>query len=86
MVQKCPAVITLKDDKGKIVFEVCQRRSKAIKSFLEKALQEKWVAKDDVFWIVKNTEQSKNIWEYLQLKEKLKKEEENGNETNISKI
>ena len=47
--QKCPGTITLKDEQGKVVFEVCHRRSKAIKVFLEKALLEKWVAKDDVF-------------------------------------
>lgn len=79
MVQKCPATIILKDDKGEVIFETFNRRSKAIKIFLEKALLEKWVAKDDVFWIVKNTDQSKNIWEYLKLKEKLRREEnENG--------
>ena len=76
MVTKCKGCITLTDDKGKIVCQVDNRRSKAIKMFLQTALKEKWVAKDDVFWIIKNTDQSKNIWEYLQLKDKLKKEED----------
>lgn len=82
MPTKCAGTIILKNDKGVVVYEVCHRRSKAIKIFLQKALKEKWVAKDDIFWIVKNTDQSKNIWEYLELKKRLKLEddldEENG--------
>lgn len=76
MVQKQRCNLKLINDSGEVIYEVTHRRSKTIKIFVETALLNKWVAKDDIFWIIKNTEQSKNIWEYLELKRKLKTEDD----------
>lgn len=69
--KKCEYSLVMKNDKGVVVFEIKNRKSKVIKTFLEKALKEKWIIKNEAFDIIKNTFQFNNIWEYF---EAIKKE------------
>lgn len=69
--KKCEYSLVMKNDKGVVVFEIKNRKSKIVKAFLEKALKEKWIIKNEAFEIIKNTFQFNNIWEYF---EAIKKE------------
>jgi hypothetical protein len=71
--KKCEYSLVMKNEYGEIVFEIQNRKSKVIKAFLEKALKEKWIIKNEAFEIIKNTFQFNNIWEYF---EAIKKEGE----------
>jgi len=62
-------------EKGKTLYELNQRKSKNIKAFMRKAIQEKWVLKRDILIDLISNSQVETITEFLQLKEKLKKEE-----------
>lgn len=72
MVIHSKVTITIQDEKGNLLYSCSHRKSKAIKIFVEKAIKEKWVLKEDIFGIVKNTMQFKNIWEYFEQKNKIK--------------
>jgi hypothetical protein len=77
---KSGVILTMRDEKtNKVLYETNHRKSKAIKLFLIHSITSKWILKEDVFGIVKNTMQFHNIWEYFKTKNKLQKEdEENG--------
>lgn len=62
--------LEMKDKKGKTIFFVEGRKSKVIKNFVQKSIKEKWVLKSDVFWVIKNTVQFQNIWEFFKMKGK----------------
>ena len=74
MVTKSEIKLTLKDAKGKILFELEGRRSKVIRAFVKASIENRWVLKWDIFEIIKHTYQFQNIWEYLAAKDKAKKE------------
>jgi hypothetical protein len=77
MVTKCKANLLLTNEKGEILFECNQkRRNKLIRIFIEKAIKEKWVLKRDLLFSVMSTVQSENVTEFLNLKEKLDKGDE----------
>jgi len=62
------------DSKGVECFNQSERKSKLIKQFLVKSIKEKWIFKEDVFKIVKETMQFNNIWEYFAARNKEEKE------------
>lgn len=60
--------LEIKDKNNKTIFKSEGRKSKVIKKFLETSIKEKWVLKSDLFWVIKNTVQFKNIWEFFEMK------------------
>jgi hypothetical protein len=66
--------LILKDVDGKVLYEREGRLSKEVKMFTKHAIEKKWVLKNDIFGIVKNTMQFNNIWEYFQEMKKAEKE------------
>ena len=68
------------NNKGKILFEQEGRRSKVIRNFIKKSIENVWVLKWDVFEVIKNTIQFTNIWGYFEAISRAEKEKkENGN-------
>jgi small-conductance mechanosensitive channel len=80
MVTKSEIRLTLKDGKGKTLFDLTGRRSKVIRSFIKTSIENRWVLKWDVFEIIKHTCQFQNIWEYLAAVDEAEKERRKKNE------
>lgn len=68
--KKCAYTLTMKNNKGKTIFELKERKNKLVKIFLKKAITEKWVLKFEIFEIIKNTFQFNNIWEFFEAQKK----------------
>ena len=74
---KCGVELKVTDeDTGKIIYERKGRLSKEIKIFIKTAIEKKWVIKNDIFGIVKNTFQFNNVWEYFEALKKNENEKE----------
>lgn len=70
---KSEVTLSLTKD-GKTLYERTGRLSKEIRLFTKIAIEKKWVLKNDIFGIVKNTMQFNNIWEYFEALKKAEKE------------
>ena len=76
---KSRVVITVVNDKGKELYRIEHRKSKAIKIFLVQAIKNKDILKIDVLNIIWDTMQFQNIWDFFKTREKQKKEgDDNG--------